>query len=326
LLLGAGLIVAAMVGAEGAPERIRSSSFGLRQPAAVALAGLAVLVPVVAGAWWAVAGAAGPLHRERSEVLPPFVVAEAAQPDRPRTLVLRGSRGGALSVSLVGEHGARIGDGDVAPDGALDASLLGAVGALLSGSDDAVDRLAPYAVRYVVLVPPVDPAVATRFDGQPGMSRVSAEAGTFLWKSDLPVARVRAVGAGQSERPAIVAAGPVDAGGSLPASAPAGSLELADRADDGWHATLDGTALTARTVEGLQTFVLPGGGGKVSVTHDPSAPVWLRWAQLAVLAISVLLALPGGRRDDDDDLPPEDEDHPEPVRGRRRRAAEELAS
>ena len=320
LLAGAGLVVAALVGAEGVTERLGESSFGLRQPAVVGLAAVAALAPLVAAGWWTAAGAGGPLHREDEQVLPAFVEAEAAQPDRPRTLVLRGKLD-HLQVSLAREHAARIGDGDVAPHGGLSARFLVAVGGLLSGRDDAVARLQPYAVRYVVLAPPVDRALAQRLDGQPGLARVSAEDGTFLWKADASAARVRFVadGAAASDRAFIVAAGQVEAASDLPAGAAAGRLLVADRADPGWRATLDGHGLRPATASGLQTFAVPSGGGAVALSHSPSASAWLRWGQLLVLVLAVLLALPSGRREDDEDLPPEDES-PDLV-GRRRAPA-----
>ena len=88
---------------------------------------------------------------------------------------------------------------------------------------------------------------------------------------------------------------------------PAGRvLRLADAADEGWKATLDGKPLDPTTVDGwAQGFELPAEGGRLDLTYDDPASrhtVWL-WAQGVLAVVLVVLALPGRRRDIDDDLP-----------------------
>ncbi|MGW7791299.1 family 2 glycosyl transferase, partial [Streptomyces tricolor] len=104
-----------------------------------------------------------------------------------------------------------------------------------------------------------------------------------------------------------VPAGPVEIHTTVPAGSGSRVLRLADAADDGWTATLDGKPLTPTTVDGwAQGFRLPDTGGRLDVTYD--APIartaWL-WAQGALAVVLVVLALPGRRRDVDDDLPEE---------------------
>lgn len=99
-------------------------------------------------------------------------------------------------------------------------------------------------------------------------------------------------------------------------------LRLADTADVGWTATLDGKPLTRTTVDGwAQGFELPASGGRLDVTFD--APMshtgWL-WAQGALAVVLVVLALPGRRRDVDDDLPDEPVVPAQDVTGEGRRA------
>ena len=50
------------------------------------------MTPVLTAAWWGWTGAGDPLERRDPVLLPAFVAAAGAQPDRPRTLVLRVSR------------------------------------------------------------------------------------------------------------------------------------------------------------------------------------------------------------------------------------------
>jgi hypothetical protein len=80
---------------------------------------------------------------------------------------------------------------------------------------------------------------------------------------------------------------------------------LAERADAGWRATLDGKALEPLDADGLLAFALPGGRGELVVSYsDPLRP-WLLAAQGTALLVVVLLMLPSLRqREDelDDDL------------------------
>jgi hypothetical protein len=99
-------------------------------------------------------------------------------------------------------------------------------------------------------------------------------------------------------------------------------LRLADSADVGWTATLDGKPLTRTTVDGwAQGFELPASGGKLDVTFDDPIghTAWL-WGQGALAAVLVVLALPGRRRDIDDDLPEEELVPAQAVAGEGRRA------
>ena len=99
-------------------------------------------------------------------------------------------------------------------------------------------------------------------------------------------------------------------------------LRIADTADEGWTATLDGAPLTKTTVDGwAQGFELPATGGRLDVTFDApiSHAAWL-WAQGALALVLVVLALPGRRRDVDDDLPEEPVVPAQAVEGEGRRA------
>ncbi|MBW0254906.1 hypothetical protein, partial [Cellulomonas sp. PS-H5] len=73
-------------------------------------------------------------------------------------------------------------------------------------------------------------------------------------------------------------------------------LVLAERADAGWRATLDGRPLRAVTDGWRQTFEVGGEGGRLVVTH--TAPDRTAWtvAQGAVGLLALLLALPVRRR------------------------------
>jgi GT2 family glycosyltransferase len=310
LLAGAGLLLAAVTGAEGARRRVAGSSFGWRQPSAVLLVVAAAVAPVLLAGWWAVGGADGPLQRRDPVLLPAFVAAEGDQPNRPRTLVIRSLDDGGLSYALLRSEGPRLGDAELSPPTDAGTGLDRVVADLASGrGGDAAARLVPYGVRYVLMSRPLDRALARGVDAVPGVTRVSGPAGAILWRIDYPTARLRVLPPGA---PVVGSDGSPPAARILPAGqvlasatvreGPAGRLAvLADPRDDGWRARLDGRALPPRTYGGwAQAFELPATGGRLEVTHDQGGRTLLLWLQLAAAALVLLLALPKARTRVDD--------------------------
>jgi len=305
LLAGAGLVLAAAVGAQGARRRVATSSFGWRQPGAVVVTALAVVAPLVVAGWWAVAGAGGPLERRDPVLLPAFVAAEGDGPDRPRTLVLRSLGTGRLSYSLLRSKGPRTGDAEVSPRSGAGSGLDPVVADLASGrGGDAAARLVPYGVRFVLLRRPVLDVVAQAVDAVPGMVRGSGPAGSVLWRIDYPTGRLRVLppgsgvvdGDGAPPTARVVAAGQVRADARLGAGEADRVLVLADPRDDGWRATLDGRALRPRTYDGwAQAFVLPADGGRLRLRYDQGLRTALLWLQLGAVLLVGVLALPSAR-------------------------------
>ena len=219
-MAGAGLVLAAVVGADGARERIARSSFGWRQVAAVVVTVTALAVPVLAGSWWAVQGAGGPLERRDPVLLPAFVAAEGEQGDRPRTLVLRQVEEGRLSYALLRADGPRLGDADTVAGADIDTGLDETVADLASGrGGDAATDLLPYGVRFVLLGSPVDPALADAIDAVPGLVRVSAPDRSALWKVRYPSGRVRVVSGPADTDGTVLPSGAVGVRTDIPAGA-----------------------------------------------------------------------------------------------------------
>ena len=304
LLGGAGLIVAAVVGAEGAADRVASRSFGWRQPAAALVALAALAAPVLLGGWWAWTGAGDPLHRNRAGVLPVFLVAQAAEPSRPRTLVVRQRADGRLAYTIVRRTSPRLGNVDVAHPLGQRASrrLDAAVADLASGrGGDAAAQLVPYAVRFVELVPPFDRDVARAVDGVPGVERLSRRAGRVLWRIEHPTGRARVVDAsaplsddtGSPPATRVVRSEDVTVDASIPRGRPGRLLVLAERGDPRWRATLDGRALPATRYAGwAQAFALPARGGELDVRYEATERTVLLWVQAAAFLVLLVLMLP----------------------------------
>ncbi|WP_406218146.1 glycosyltransferase [Streptomyces decoyicus] len=313
LVYGLALLCAAAIGAEGIRTRMANLGFGWKQPVAVLIALASVLAPLVAAVSWMITGAAGPLERRTPEQVPAFVAEESGTADRARTLVLDG-KPGHVDYSLVRGSGARLGDADLAAAAGEDTRLGGIVAHLVAGSGaDQTNQLGGYAVRYILVRDGAPREMGRVLDSTPGLTRLSQDDGSALWRVDRRVSRVSIVAgeakdgtsAGEAAAPLAVPSGPVEAHTKVPDGADGRVLRLADAADEGWQATLNGTPLKPLKVDGwAQGFTLPAGGGALDLTHENPIghTLWL-WAQGLLALFLVVLALPGRRREIDDDLP-----------------------
>lgn len=308
VLIGAGFVVAVVAGADGARERLADISFGWRQPLAVTLAAVAALTPVVGAIWWFVQGADDPLDRRDARVIPAYVADEAARDDRIRTLLLDRADDGRITYALLRSSGPRLGDAEIGPPPEDGAPLNTVVANLISGRGGAdAARLAEFAAKYVYLPRPADPDLADTLDAVPGLVRASAPDGAAMWRVDEPVARVwiaePSEDGGEVTRSAgeddvvTLTSGPVEAGGTVPDGPDGRLLVLAERANPGWSADLNGLPLKPTTYgDWAQAFELPESGGELEITHQgEQRQKWL-WFQLVVVAVAIVLAAPGMQR------------------------------
>ncbi|WP_327594763.1 glycosyltransferase family 2 protein [Streptomyces chartreusis] len=327
LVYGIALLAAALLGADGARSRVAEQSFGWRQPVAALIAFTAAAGPLLVAAGWMIRGADGPLERRDPVQVPAFVAEESGTRDQARTLVLDSDSSAHVGYMLVRGSGARLGDAELAVADGENAKLDKIVANLVAGSGaDQADQLGAFAVRYVLVHKGAPRDVTRVLDATPGLSRLSEQNGSALWRIDRQVSRAAIVagsGSGTAAgEPQAVAAGPVDIHTTVPAGSDGRVLRLADSVDDGWTATLDGKELTPTTVDGwAQGFELPADGGRLDVTYDDPIghTVWL-WAQGFLALVLVVMALPGRRRDVDDDLPEETPVPAEAMAGEGRRA------
>ncbi|MFS0695026.1 glycosyltransferase [Streptomyces nitrosporeus] len=324
LVYGLALIAAALLGADGARIRVAAVSFGWRQPVAALIALAAGLAPVLAAAGWMIGGAAGPLERRDPVQVPAFVAEESNTRDQPRTLVLGGTSPGTVSYSLVRGSGVRLGDAELTETGGGSPRLDKVVANLVAGSGaDQGSQLSGFAIRYVLVRDGAPREMSRVLDSTPGLSRLSQLDGSALWWVDRQVARVTIVPSGEGAEPVPVGAQPVEAHTEIPEGDSGRVLRIADQADPGWQATLNGRALTPKTVDGwAQGFTLPAEGGRLDLTYEApfTHTVWI-WTQVALGVVLVVMALPGRRREIDDDLPEETAADPaEAVEGDGRRA------
>ncbi|HEU5331230.1 MAG TPA: glycosyltransferase [Actinocrinis sp.] len=318
-MLGLGLIMATVVGAEGAKERIASAAFGWRQPVTVLITGAAVLAPVAAGVWWLARGADGPVARVSAQVLTPFVAAEGQTAARPRTLLITPGEGGLVDYSLVRDAGPTLGAADLAIPAGQNAKLDALVGQLLSGNGgDAAQRLAVMDVGYVLVSTAAPSAVQHAMTGVPGLTQRSSTQNSGqqfnLWSVNGTVGRVTVRDGKGATSPtayqctgkvphgsAEVCAGDTGATVTVPGGADGRTLILAEAAQAGWTATVGGQTLdTVTGPDGLQAWRLPTSGGTVVIGyHSFKHTVWLIIGGVAAAAATIM-ALPFGRRPDEE--------------------------
>ncbi|ACQ79467.1 glycosyl transferase domain-containing protein [Beutenbergia cavernae DSM 12333] len=331
-----GLLVAAVSAGDGLRGWLTERAFGWRQLTAGVVTVVVVLAPLAtAAAWvWSVRAEESPgspaLAVEPRGADPVPALGRQLQESTAGARVLAISTDDAgLRVQLWRDNGPQLLDATspvtaravsgapregvpAAPD-AADTALAGLAALLAASSDAAADELAAHAVG-VVVVPPLDSRVApghdttararlvASLDATAGLERVTENASGVVWRvaADVGSSRARIVTPGD-DGAAVVAAGLVRAGGHLPAASVERIVVLAERADDGWRATIGSAELEATADGWEQGFTVPAGlGGELRVTYD--SPWRVPWgvAVVTVLALSALLALPTRRRRESD--------------------------
>ncbi len=293
---GVGLLIASVVAADGLFGRLTAASFSWQQPLAVALAVAAAGVPLVAAGEWVRGAGDSVLERRPASALPAFVGAEVDGPARARALLLRPQADGTLRYALLRGPASRLGDADLPPAPGATARLSSLVRDLVAGRGGGVaERLRTAAVGYVYVPPPADPRLVRVLDASTGLSRVAAGSGVRLWRVAGTAARLTMVS--PSGQVSAVPSGPTAASVALPAGPAGRQLVLAEPAEAGWRATVDGRPLTRRTSPGwTQAFVLPAGSGRLVLRHDDSGRRRDLLVQAVLLGVVLLLAAPAGRR------------------------------
>jgi GT2 family glycosyltransferase len=270
----------------------------------IAVAGLAAVVsaPALAAGYWLEDGLGGPVAAAGPQILPPFVAASSAGPDRDRTLVLRdeagGQDGGTLTYAVLRDADPALGEPELAENTASTHAMDSVVASLAAaGGGDAGDTgqaLSQFDIGYVLLPAPIDQTLAVQLNAAAGLEPLTRAPSYDLWQVSGTVARVRVITPGGTTVP--VPSGSVGVN-TVVAAGTSGTLVLAEAAG-GWSATLNGKPLTplAAPVDGwAQGFALPPGGGHLVITrHEMARDISLGF-EAAALLVAVALALPGTR-------------------------------
>ena len=277
--------------------------------------------PLLAAGSWLTTGVRGPLTTAAAPILPAFVAAASAGPDRPRTLVLRPD-GGILAYTVLRTSDPTLGEPEltqsVPATRALDAAVASLAAASAGDGGDPSQALSQFDIGYVLLPAPIDQTLAHQLDGAAGLVSLTQAPAYDLWRVAGTVARVRIVTSGGTVIP--VPSGSIGAGAIVPAGI-SGTLQLAEAAG-GWSATLDGRPLAslARPADGwAQGFTLPAGGGSLLITRNETARDLSLGAEAAAVLVTFVLALPGTRATAQASAPAAVADADEKPAGSRRR-------
>ena len=279
------------------PADQERDGLGWRFVASVAGLAAVVSVPALAAGYWLADGLDGPVTAAGAPILPAFVAASSAGPDRPRTLVLR-QDGGTLTYSVLRAADPVPGEPELAETAASRNAMEGVVASLsAAGSGDAGDTgqaLSQFDIGYVLMPAPADQALANQLSSAAGLQSLTRSSSYDLWQVSGTVARVRVVTPAGTAVP--VPSGPVGVNTVL-APGTSGTLVLAE-ATGGWSATLNGRPLAklAAPVDGwAQGFTLPAGGGRLVITRNETARNLSLGAEAVALLVAFVLALPGSR-------------------------------
>jgi hypothetical protein len=288
----------------GAADQEDKGRPSLRWRYLAAVAGLAAVVsaPALAAGYWLADGLDGPVTAAGPPILPPFVAASSAGPDKTRTLVLRqergGQDGGTLTYAILRTADPVSGEPELAETASSRHAMDTVVASLsAAGSGDAGDTgraLSQFDIGYVMMPAPADQALASQLDAAAGLQPLTNSSAYDLWQVTGTVARARLVTPAGTAVP--VPSGPVGANTVL-APGPAGTLVLAEAAG-GWSATLNGKPLArlAAPVNGwAQGFTVPAGGGRLVITRNETARNLSLGAEAVALLVAFVLALPGSR-------------------------------
>ncbi|GIG55386.1 glycosyltransferase [Demequina activiva] len=279
---------------------------GMRRATAV------VAIIVVAGAAvgsaaaqvWPGRAALGDVSPADADVLPLVAALEQGTDQRQRVLVLDSDPDGVVFAVLgtdgadaVSTAGTLLDSGQAAVRGPDSpplpgpASLSDAVAALVAGRDEGIDALAQWGIGVLVAAPGAD-GIADVLAQSPDLRLMGAADRGTSWRvgaaeGDARVSRATFVG--PDTVPVSVPMGRTAADWQAPA---AGTLVIAEAADDAWTATLDGAPLAGTGDElGRQVFSVPEAGHVHVQYDDRTYRVWF-WAGVVTVAWSLVAAIP----------------------------------
>ncbi|MGN7249897.1 glycosyltransferase [Arthrobacter sp. SAFR-014] len=253
-------------------------------------------------------------------MLPATAVDRGEGPEQTRTLLISTGEDGTYSASLMHGGGTTLdslstiaaardilgnpGHESVRDDDEVTAALRTSVATLVAARGvDPRPELERLGVGFVVLRAADTAAqlTASRMDAVPGLTAVGPTDSGWLWRvtplndavlQPADVAhRVRIVD-GKGATIGLVRSDLTGAQASVPKGPEGRLLVLAERADPGWTAWLDGRKLTSTTSGWSQAFTLPPQAGQVAVRYESPWALWSGILQAAVIGLTVLLALP----------------------------------
>ncbi|MEV6817398.1 glycosyltransferase family 2 protein [Nocardiopsis dassonvillei] len=289
----------------GGPRRVFALAVGL----------LALATPVCAAGVWMWEGVRGPVTAHAEPVVPGALVGagtvEGGESDgaqtRPRTLVVTADGEGGVDYLVVRGRDPRLGEEQLVPERGVREVMDRAVAELTVGQGgDQIYTLADLGIQYVLyprpeISGPADVTMVDTLDGTPGLERQSLSRHYALWRLAAPTGALRVVSEDGVGTEVLAVRGDADeVSAPVPEGGTGRRLALAEAADSGWRASLDGVELDpVPTRSGTQAWALPVEGGELRVWHtDYVHAAWLL-TQGVLLAVVAVLAAPGVRTEEE---------------------------
>ena len=250
---------------------------------------LAFSTPLAAAVSWMSTGVQGPLTHTGAAPLPLFM--DAAGSTRPRMLVLDEASDGTVSFTVLRDRPPILGEEQITEPKAARRRITSLVTALASGQGAGVGgALSRTGVQFVVLRRPTAGPLENTLDGVPDLVALNRTNDLATWRLVQPGGRLMLVD-GSTVTP--LPTGTIGARVRVPAGDGGRTLLLAEPADGGWRAKLNGASLRSRTVDGwAEAYPVPASGGRFTLDRSMrSHHIWVALQGLA-LVIVVVLALP----------------------------------
>jgi hypothetical protein len=255
-----------------------------------------------------------------ARTLPATAIDRGEGPEQTRTLLIGTGENGTYDAALMRGAGTTLdglstiaaarnimgdpGKETVRADDAATAELRSAVATVVAGQGvDPRPELERMGAGFVVLRASDTAAqlTASRMDAVPGLVAVGRTDVGWLWRvsplnqpaikaSDI-AHRVRIVDGGGAAI-GLVPSGLESVDAAVPDGPEGRLVVLAERADPGWAAWLDGRRLTSTTSGWGQAFTLPVQGGRLTVKYENPWAMWAGIAQAVVIGLTTLLAIP----------------------------------
>ena len=306
-----GLLVSLVSAGDGLRTDLKERSFSFVQiglSAATAAACAATLAFV--GAWGLATLKRTPndvaklaLSEVKSSAAPAIAVSDQKGPKRNRVLALSTVEGG-IQAHLWRGNGAELHETSMVASlmskgDAADLSLTRAIASLAGDSEGFTRTVAEHAVSVVLVKrddSPANRALVSELNSVEGLEYVTtAEAGSF-WRVRQEGHATSRLTAGKGEKWRDLPSGGVSADARIPSSDGGGRVALAERADSGWRASLDGKKLEPVKDGWRQAWRLPSGGGRLEVDFDTGRGLFVAACQAIVAVAAAVTALPLKKR------------------------------
>ena len=318
-LAALGLWLCLVNAGHGMRVQLRRHAFGWRHAGAALLA-LSFMVGALApaGIWAAqsLRREAGMLAGAPTTPIPAVARAEQRSDARSRVLELQPAPAGTVASVMRGpglqlhEQSMVLGLKNLAAGGSgLDEArqdLALAVADAASASGATAATFGEHAIS-IVFIPAGDSADAvprkvaiTELNGLGGLEFVTENATGAFWRvrtgtSEVDAATTSRLRVEDGPDTLALPSGTIGARIELPTGGEGRTLVLAERAADGWHASLNGQELTPVDHGWAQAWELPAGAGELVIRHGSSIP-WMLGGQFLTMAAALVLALPTRRR------------------------------